>query len=237
MSTKEFRPVKNLESTPTELQQEDLPAVFPAKAICTDKVLEQSIRSWHTQDKSNHFMTPKWLIDFIRFVYPIELDAASSPEANQINEFERIYTKESNALLQSWKVKDGFGVFVNPPYVGKPSLSDWASKISNEYQTNCQPIFALVPARSPETKWFRIFFENATHIVFLKRRLNHNETISNESGQFASALVVFGGDQLGSRIDLLENLGELVETAKYRKQREKNILRTNGQQIEFKKVA
>lgn len=237
MPTKNTQLVLELLPTTTEPKIENLPEVFPAKKICSDKTLKEKIEVWHSQDKSNHFMTPKWLIDFIRYVYPIELDATSSPEANEINKFERFFTKETNAICQSWKVKEGSGVFINPPYVGKPNLIDWANKISTEYLENGQPIFALVPARSPETRWFRIFFEHATHIVFLKKRLNHNETICNESGQFASALVVFGGDKLGSRINFLENLGELLETSNFRKKKEHENLQFNGEKNDSKKVA
>lgn len=237
MLTKKNKLVLELNPTSSKPKNEHIPEVYPAKKICSDKALKEKIEVWHSQDKSNHFMTPKWLIDFIRFVYPIELDATSSLEANEINKFERFFTKENNAICQSWKVKEGSGVFINPPYVGKPSLLDWANKISTEYLENGQPIFALVPARSPETKWFRIFFEHATHIVFLKKRLNHNEAICNESGQFASALAVFGGDKLGTRINLLENLGELVETSNYRKQKEKSILQFYGEKNDTKKAA
>lgn len=218
-----------------------LPPVFPKPKVTTDKTLEGQILGWKKKDKANHFMTPKWLVDFIKLVVcPLELDAASSPEANLVHKFKRIFTLKDNALTQSWKVEDGHGVFVNPPYCGKlkrkkgksakknkngkikkaprykSQLLDWANKIVAEYKQNAQPIFVLVPARGPESKWFQVFFKNASHIVFLKDRLVHNDTISTSKANFSSALIVFGGDQLGERLDYLSELGECMETSAYR---------------------
>lgn len=199
------------------------PPIFPKVKISTDESLKESIKRWTKKDKSNHFMTPNWLVKFIHFVCPLELDAASSPEANSIHKFSRILTKKDNALSKSWKVKSGQGVFVNPPYCGKSNLLDWANKIADEFSENQQPIFALVPARATETRWFRKFFESATHIVFLKERLTHNDTISVSKAQFPSALVIFGGNQLSpEKFELICQLGACVETPHFRLSKLKN---------------
>jgi len=196
---------------------EVIPPVYPPPNLTTDEALKSSLQSWHSKDKSNHFMTPVWFTEFLKFVLPIELDAASSPEANAVHKFHRIWTQGDDALKKSWKVSNGQAVFVNPPYCGAENLKAWATKITEEFKKHGQPIFVLVPARSPESQWFNIFFQKATHIVFCKKRLAHNDLLSKESGKFASALVVFGGDQMGERIEHLSALGELIETSSFRK--------------------
>lgn len=96
-------------------------------------------------------------------------------------------------------------------------MLDWANKIAKEFEENQQPIFALVPSRSTETRWFQKFFENATHIIFLNKRLTHNDTISTEKGKFPSALVIFGGNQLEpEKLEYLSQLGACVETPSFR---------------------
>lgn len=205
------------ESNPSE----GLPEVFPKTEISPDPELRRFIKKWHRRDKDNHFMTPKWLVDFIKFVFPIELDAASSSEANAINEFPRVFTQSDDALKQSWKVRKGKGVFINPPYVGGAGLIGWAKKVVSEFENHNQPIFVLVPARTPESGWFRLYFQHATHVVFLKKRLKHNELINDKPANFPSALIIFGGNQLGDRLSYLSELGECVETANFRKQKEK----------------
>lgn len=195
---------------------ESIPPVFPESVCKAEESVVNELKAWHRKDKNNHFMTPKWLVEFIKFAFPIELDAASSPEANVINGFQRIFTKRDNAQKKSWKVQDGKGVFINPPYKDRHQLKGWAKKVVSEYEKNHQPIFVLVPARNFESESFRLYFKHATHIVFLKKRLKHNELFNQELANFPSALIVFGGDQLGERISLLSELGECLETSVYR---------------------
>lgn len=192
------------------------PPVFVKPGLSNNENLSGEITGWYKKDKKNHHMTPNWLVVFLNFICPLELDAASSPAANLIHKFKKILTQKDNALKQSWKVSDGHGVFVNPPYNNKDLLV-WAEKMETEYKKNGQPIFALVPAWTPESKWFRGFCEKATHIVFLKERLIHNETVNKKCARFASAIFVFGGDLLGDRLEYLSQLGMVVETETYRK--------------------
>lgn len=193
------------------------PPVFVKPGLSQDVNLSTEITGWYKKDKKNHQMTPNWLVVFLNFIYPLELDAATSPAANLVHKFKKILTKKDNALKKSWKVSDGHGVFVNPPYNDKKGLLAWAEKMAAEHEKNGQPIFALVPAWTPESKWFRGFCEKATHIVFLKERLTHNETVNKTSARFPSAVFVFGGDLMGDRLEYLSQLGMVVETEIYRK--------------------
>lgn len=199
------------------------PPLYPKIHLSKNEDLKAEIENWAKNDSRNHFMTPNWLVKAINYACPLELDGASSPEANSVHKFSRFFTKKDNALAQSWKVQDGYGVFVNPPYCGiaGTNLLDWANKISEEFEANQQPTFVLVPSRSTETRWFQKFFEKATHIIFLNKRLTHNDIISTEKGKFPSALVIFGGNQLEpKKLEYLSQLGACVETPSYRKQKE-----------------
>lgn len=200
------------------------PPLYPKVTLSKNEEQNDQIKKWARKDKKNHFMTPNWLLKAIDYTCPLELDGASSPEANLIHKFPRIFTRKDNALKQSWKVKDGHGVFVNPPYcnIRGTSLLNWANKIAEEYEANQQPIFALVPSKSTETRWFQKFFESATHIIFFKQRLTHNDTISTIKGKFPSALVIFGGDKLDpEKLEYLSQLGACVETPNFRKSKSK----------------
>jgi DNA (cytosine-5)-methyltransferase 1 len=204
------------------------PEVYPqSRPTYSPKVMKE-IEKWHAQDKANHFMTPLWLTRFLNFVCPIELDAASSESANSIHGFPRFFSKEDNSLTTSWKVRKGCSVFVNPPYTGASTLLDWSNKSVSEFKKNGQTIFLLVPARSPESQWFTKLLQNATHVVFCKKRLNHNEIITKQVGSFASAIVVLGGDLLGEKINLLSQLGECMETSSYRLSKEKKASTIGG---------
>ena len=67
----------------------------------------------HSSESNEHY-TPKWIIDICRRVLGrIELDPASSDEANLVVKAHHYFTEQTNGLLQDWR---GFEtVFVNPP--------------------------------------------------------------------------------------------------------------------------
>lgn len=64
--------------------------------------------------RSDEWFTPKWLMEAIQEVIgPIELDPASSKEANIIVNAKRILTREDNGLRTSWG--KATSIFINPP--------------------------------------------------------------------------------------------------------------------------
>jgi site-specific DNA-methyltransferase (adenine-specific) len=200
-----------------------VPAVYPKTNEETDKKISKKIMKWSKEDSRNHFMTPLWLTVFLKFIYPIELDAASSEEVNSIHGFKRYYSKKENALLQEWQVENGQGIFINPPYCEENSLHEWAIKITEQHKNHGHLIFVLIPARSTETRWFQLLLKQASHVIFLKKRLIHNEFISQTPANFPSALVVFSGWKIGQNLKFLSLLGELLETETYRKTREAGL--------------
>ena len=121
-----------------------------------------------------------------------------------------------DGLKSSWLVKHGSGVFVNPPY---DDMMNWIEKATSEFKKNNQPIMMLVPAWHPESQWFQKGLKNSTHVVFIKKRLVHNELLRREPMGFGSALFIFGGNLLGERLSHLSELGEVLETAPYAKSR------------------
>ncbi len=229
---KRTKPSKNLakkaqSGTPKALAQGELetqdginlllPEVYPKPNELTNDKASKKLKKWSEKDSRNHFMTPLWLTVFLKFIYPIELDAASSEEVNTLHGFERFFSKMDDALSQEWKVEEGHGIFINPPYCGKQNIYKWAEKISEQHEIHNHLIFALVPARSTETRWFQLLLKHASHVVFLKKRLIHNELISQTAANFPSALVVFGGQEIEEKLDSLSLLGEVLETENFRK--------------------
>lgn len=63
---------------------------------------------------SDEWYTPEYILDAARQVMGfIELDPASTEEANRYVKAQRIYTKDNNALEQDWQAMT---VWLNPPY-------------------------------------------------------------------------------------------------------------------------
>lgn len=84
----------------------------------------------------------------------IDLDPASSAEANETVEAEKFYTKEDNGLQLPWKGR----IWLNPPYGGDARL--FIERMLKEYKVgNVTAACALLNSHPTETKWFQQLFD------------------------------------------------------------------------------
>lgn len=102
----------------------------------------------------DEWWTPQWLIDESRTVLKtIDLDPASTPDANRRVGARYIYGREENGLEQKWFGK----VFLNPPSkrgdpAARPHL--WAKKLSEEYTCGNVKEFILVVKSVLGYNWY-----------------------------------------------------------------------------------
>ena len=80
--------------------------------------------------KNDEWFTPRWVIDFIRKEYNIEidLDAASSIENSERLSIDYYFDKKINALDADWEVeaKDKINIWLNPPFTLKKQFLEKA---------------------------------------------------------------------------------------------------------------
>jgi hypothetical protein len=88
-----------------------------------------STRALLSQSDQNDWRTPRKYLEAARATMgAIDLDPASSAEANETVEAHKFYTKEENGLLLPWKGR----VWLNPPYGGEARL--FIERLLKEYQ-------------------------------------------------------------------------------------------------------
>jgi ParB family chromosome partitioning protein len=142
--------------------------------------------------QSNHtdWRTPRKYIEAARTVMgEIDLDPASSAEANKMVNAKKFYTDADDGLQQPWKGR----VWLNPPYGGEARA--FIERLIKEYEVgNVTAALALINAHASETKWFQQLF-NYT-ICFVAGRIDfwgpHRETASTNT--HGSAIVYLGSD-------------------------------------------
>ena len=135
--------------------------------------------------------TPVEWINLVRSAFGcgIELDPASSAEANQVVCADRYYTIEQNGLTQTWEAET---LFCNPPYT-KGMIMQFAVKLTESYHSGSvkQAIF-LVPADTG-TRWGEHCMRNCDAVAFSTRRIRfYSEDGRKQGGHVGSAFYYFG---------------------------------------------
>ncbi|MFH1010160.1 MAG: DNA N-6-adenine-methyltransferase [bacterium] len=104
------------------------------------------------QNSGDHeWYTPKAYAEAARSVLgKIELDPASTVEANKIVKAERIYTAEENGLKHDWKSKT---CFVNPPY-DATLIGKFIDKLADSVKVGSVTEAIVLVNNATETKWF-----------------------------------------------------------------------------------
>ena len=115
----------------------------------------------------NEWYTPNQHIELARQVLGhIDLDPASSAQANEVVRADRFFTEKQNGLEQDW-----FGrVWLNPPYA-QPFIADFARKLLVELEIGRVESAIALTHNYTDTSWFHWLAEMASCICFTRGRV------------------------------------------------------------------
>lgn len=151
--------------------------------------------------------TPDFILEAVRDCFgEIDLDPASSVEANKRVQAKAFYTKEMDGLCRPWFGK----VFCNPPY---SQTGKWVSKAVDEYERSCfdtleLDIILLLPAPRND-RWQRILEYSVT--CFPKKRMAFIDPLTGEpvkGNKGANIICYIGGDVIFA--DVFEEIGPIL---------------------------
>lgn len=114
---------------------------------------------------ADNWQTPDEVLDAARKLFggEIELDAASSEKANERIKAKRIFTIETNALLQRW---DAASVWLNPPY-SRGSMGPFTDWFLRQRIYFVQGLMLVNVDTS--TVWFQKLQATFDHVYFRER--------------------------------------------------------------------
>ncbi len=106
--------------------------------------------SYHVSDDSYEWYTPMEYIEAARKVLGgIDLDPASSDEANKIVSAKQYYTKSNDGLAQVWSGR----VWLNPPY-NMPLIEQFIDRAIEAYKSGGVMAAIVLTNNSTDTAWF-----------------------------------------------------------------------------------
>ena len=152
----------------------------------------------------NEWYTPAAYVEAARRVMGgIDLDPASTAEANAVVKASRFYTMDDDGLEQEWAGR----VFLNPPYA--TGLVDRFTRKLIDSQNVTQAV--VLSNNATETRWFQDLAQAATALCFPRGRIRYwsvgRDSLSGLQGQ----VFIYLGDNHGRFLEEFGAFGFVVE--------------------------
>jgi len=154
--------------------------------------------------KSDEWWTPQWIIEAARMTLGrIDLDPASTFDANKRTKAVLFYTREDNGLKKEWRGT----VFLNPPSkrgdpTARPHL--WAKKLIEEYDNRHIPRAIFVVKSVLGYKWYEEFYHRFW-VCHLRERPAFIRPDGTTIGQAKKGVSVFYLGDIGHRIKFIHH--------------------------------
>ena len=136
----------------------------------------------------NEWYTPKPYIESARAVMgEIQLDPASSPEANRVVNAETIFTAEQDGLSQTWAGK----LWLNPPY-SQPDCGKFCEKLALSVYAGSVTEALVLVNNATETRWFARLCSVAQGMCFPTGRIKFWHPRKEAAPLQGQAILYFG---------------------------------------------
>jgi ParB family chromosome partitioning protein len=157
-----------------------------------------------TSSESSEWYTPALYVEAVREVLgSIDVDPASSAEANTVVKAARFYDATEDGLAHAWPG----AVFCNPPY--GPATSRFVAKLRAELDAgHTTAAILLTSAHSTDTDWFRTLWDAAA-LCFTDHRIAFWAPGRAGSPTFGSVFTYFGSEP-ASFVTVFEQFGAVV---------------------------
>ncbi len=156
----------------------------------------------------NEWYTPAPFIDAaIEVMGGIDLDPASSSEANKLVGADTFYTKENSGLDQPWEGR----VWLNPPYTSD-LVTRFADKLTREYKADRVDQACLLTNNATETQWFQKTVRVANAVCFPDGRITYWNPDRTSRTPLQGQVVLYFGSEVRRFRSTFGGLGAVLVT-------------------------
>lgn len=140
---------------------------------------------------NNEWYTPKDILDKARRVLgDIDLDVASSDNANRRVRATTYYTAQNDGLQHEWTGR----VWMNPPYA-QPLINEFCEKFIRHWQFGNITAGLVLVNNATETAWFQTLATSATMICFPSRRIRFVSDTGELGQPLQGQAILYFGEQ------------------------------------------
>lgn len=154
----------------------------------------------------NEWYTPDEHLELVRQVLgTIELDPASSENANRIVKAQHYFDQEDDALTRDWHGK----VWLNPPYA-QPLIQQFVEKLVAEYTGNRVTEAILLTHNYTDTNWFHTAASAAAATCFTRGRIKFYQPDGTIAAPTQGQAFSYFGENVNKFAEVFEPIGFVV---------------------------
>ena len=158
------------------------PPAVPAKPRVT---LNTGDNEWYTPEE--------YIRAAVAVMGAIDLDPASSEEANAVVGAARICTEADDGLVQPWAGR----VWMNPPYA-QPLIDRFCTRLAREYRDGAVTEACALVNNGTETAWFQALLEQAAALCFPRARIKFRHPVKTSAAPTQGQLVLYLGGNVAA---------------------------------------
>jgi phage N-6-adenine-methyltransferase len=136
----------------------------------------------------------------------IDLDPASTAQANEVVQAEDFYTAEDDGLSQNWHGR----VWMNPPYAAD-LIGKFTDKMAESYESGAVTASITLVNNATETQWFQRLARVASAICFPEKRVRFLSPDGEKGAPLQGQALIYCGDEPELFADEYRALGFVVD--------------------------
>lgn len=171
-----------------------------------DRMIDKPVHVSHNSGEEEWYTPPEYIEAARRVMGTIDLDPASSEEANKIVKANIYFTKDDDGLRHHWSGN----VWMNPPY-SSGIVDKFTGKITAHYAHGDINQAIVLVNNATETEWFQNMLTQASAICLVRKRIKFiKPTGEGNKSPLQGQVILYMGKDISLFEESFRNFGRIL---------------------------